>query len=181
MNITVYGIENPMPREYFARLYEIMEYSFPKDERREFEEQFGEFQKPCFRSLVHEENKSIAGFMNYWQLNGFVYLEHFAVVRELRGKGLGAALMNELCARTGCPIILEAEPPELGKTAARRIDFYKRLGFHLNAYEYYQPPYHNDDEPVRLMIMSKPSPLSADEFIEVRNTLYRDAYETDAL
>lgn len=181
MNITVYSIENPMPRERYTRLYEIMEYSFPKNERRDLEEQFGEFQKPFFRSLVHEANGSIAGFMNYWQLDGFVYLEHFAVARELRGKGLGKALMNELCARTNCPIILEAEPPELNETAARRVDFYKRLGFHINTYEYYQPPYHKDDEPVRLMLMSRPSPLSAEEYAKVRGTLYRDAYETDFL
>lgn len=177
MNITVYNIENPMPREYFARLYEIMVYSFPDDERRDLEEQFGEFQKPRFRSLVNEENGGIAGFMNYWQLDGFVYLEHFAVARELRGHGMGAALMDELCRRTGCPIILEAEPPELSEAAVRRIAFYERLGFHLNAHEYYQPPYRKGGEPVRLMIMSKPSPLSAGEFLTVRDTLYRDAYE----
>lgn len=179
MNITIYGNENPMPREYFTRLYAIMEYSFPKDERRGLEEQFAEFEKPRFRSLVHEEDGEIAGFMNYWQLSGFVYLEHFAVARELRGRGMGAALMEELCGATDCPIILEAEPPEQDETAARRIRFYERLGFRLNPYEYYQPPYRDGDIPVRLMIMSKPSPLSEAEFREVRSTLYREAYETD--
>ncbi|MCM1167670.1 MAG: GNAT family N-acetyltransferase [Lachnospiraceae bacterium] len=179
MNITVYSAENPMPRELFAQLFKIIEYSFPKNERRGFEEHFGEFQKPPFRSLVCAENGNIAGFMNYWQLTGFVYLEHFAVAEELRGKGLGAELMNRLYNIVNCPIILEAEPPELGKTAARRIEFYKRLGFHPNEYEYYQPPYGKNSEPVRLIIMSKPSPLSRERFAEVRAVIYRDAYETD--
>lgn len=178
-NVTIYSIENPMPRELFMRLFAIMEYSFPGDERRDFEDQYAEFTKPPFRSLVREENGSIAGFMNYWQLNGFVYLEHFAVAKELRGRGLGSELMEKLCEITNCPLILEVEPPELSEAAVHRIGFYKRLGFFPNEYEYFQPPYHKGEKPVRLMIMSKPSPLSKKQFTEIKNTLYRDAYETD--
>lgn len=178
-NVTIYSAQNPMPRELFTRLFAIMEYSFPKDERRDFDEQFAEFGKPLFRSLVREDNDNISGFMNYWQLDGFVYLEHFAVAKELRGHGLGSKLMEKLCAVADCPIILEAEPPELSETAAHRIGFYKRLGFFLNNYEYYQPPYHKGEKPVRLMIMSKPAPLSEEQFTKIKNTLYRDAYETD--
>lgn len=181
MNITIYSNKNPMPREYFARLYEIMEYSFPKDERRDLEEQFDEFQKPRFRSLVYEENDGIAGFMNYWQLDGFVYLEHFAVAKEQRGRGLGSRLMEKLCDIVRCPVILEVEPPESSEAASRRIEFYKRLSFCLNEYEYYQPPYHKGEEPVRLLIMSRPALLSPEEFISIRSTLYRDAYETDMI
>lgn len=178
-NITVYSVENPIPRELFARLFTIMEYSFPKDERRDPEEHFNEFRKPQFRSLILEENGNIAGFMNYWQLNGFVYLEHFAVAREQRGRGRGSELMEKLCGIVKCPIILEVEPPELSEAAVRRIGFYKRLGFHPNEYEYFQPPYHNGEKPVRLMIMSRPSPLSEEQFKKIRSSLYRDAYETD--
>lgn len=178
-NVTIYSIEKTMPRELFTRLFAIIEYSFPKDERRSFDDHFAEFTKPLFRSLVWEEDGSIVGFMNYWQLNGFVYLEHFAVSKELRGRGLGSRLMEKLCEATNCPIVLEVEPPELSEAAVRRIGFYNRLGFHLNEYEYFQPPYHKDEKPVRLMIMSRPSPLSEERFAEVRSSLYRDAYETD--
>lgn len=176
---TIYSIENPMPRESFERLFEMIEYSFPKNERRSFDEHFGEFKKPPFRSLVQEKNGNIEGFMNYWQLDGFVYLEHFAVAKELRGHGLGSELMEKLCETVRCPIILEVEPPEMSSAAVRRIDFYKRLGFHLNEYEYYQPPYHKDEKPVRLMIMSRPSTLSEERFVEIKRIIYRDAYETD--
>lgn len=177
--ITIYSTENPMPRESFERLFKIIEYSFPKDERRSFDEHFSEFQKPPFRSLVQEENENIEGFMNYWQLNGFVYLEHFAIAKELRGHGLGSELMEKLCGIVKCPIILEVEPPETSGAAVHRINFYKRLGFYLNEYEYYQPPYHKGEKPVRLMIMSRPSPLSETRFAEIKRILYRDAYETD--
>lgn len=174
----IYSIENPMPRELFTQLFEIMEYSFPGDERRDFEDHFNEFRNPRFRSLVHTKNGRLAGFMNYWQLTGIVYLEHFAVAGEFRGQGMGSELMDVLRKTISSPIILEAEPPEKSETAARRINFYKRLGFHLNEYEYYQPPYHKGEKPVRLMIMSAPAPLLEKEFDVVKTLIYREAYET---
>ncbi len=177
--ITIYSSGDPMPREKFERLFNIIEYSFPKDERRSFNDHFGEFNDPHFRSLVQEENDTIEGFMNYWQLDGFVYLEHFAIAKELRGQGLGSTLMETLYQSIDCPIILEVEPPEISLTAFNRINFYKRLGFYLNEYEYYQPPYHKNENPLRLMIMSKPAPLSEARFSEIRHILYRDAYKTD--
>lgn len=177
--ITVYSSGNPISREKFEQLFKIIEYSFPKDERRNFNAHFGEFKDPHFRSLVQEKNDNIEGLMNYWQLDGFVYLEHFAVAKELRGHGLGSTLMETLYQIVKCPIILEVEPSETSVTASRRIDFYKRLGFYLNEYEYYQPPYHKNEKPLRLMIMSKPSPLSEPEFAEIKRILYRDAYKTD--
>ena len=177
--ITIYSSEKPISRKQFATIFEIMEYSFPKSERRSFEDHYAEFRKPLFRSLVDSENGSVKGFMNYWQLDGFVYLEHFAVAQGLRGKGVGTKLMKELCTRINCPIILEVEPPELSEAAVHRIGFYKRLGFYLNEYEYYQPPYHKNELPVRLMIMSRPNPLSQEQFDEIKTILYRDAYETD--
>lgn len=176
-NINIYSRKRPMTREHFARLFEIMEYSFPEDERRDFEEQFGEFSKPFFHSMCYEPD-GIAGFMNYWDLGSFVYLEHFAVARELRGNGLGAKLMEEFFGTVGGrPVILEAEPPELNETARRRVAFYERLGFNLNPHEYYQPPYKPVGRPVRLVIMSAPKALTDEEFFRARTVLYRDAYE----
>ena len=177
--ITVYSKNNPMPRELFSRLFEIMEYSFPPNERRGFEEQFSEFQRNIFRSMVLENDGEITGFMNYWDLGAFVYLEHFAVARELRGRGIGTRLMGELRTLTeNRPIILEAEPPEQSPEALRRTEFYKRLGFFLNPYEYYQPPY-LDRKPVRLMIMSSPRGLTKEEFSQMKAILFRDAYQTN--
>lgn len=176
-NIRIYSRKKPMTREHFARLFEIMEYSFPPDERRDFEEQFEEFSKPFFHCMSYEPD-GIAGFMNYWDLGSFVYLEHFAVARGLRGRGLGAQLMDEFFSMVGGrPVILEAEPPELGDIARRRIAFYERLGYKLNPHEYYQPPYRPYGKPVRLVIMSAPAELSEEEFFRARTILYRDAYE----
>lgn len=176
----IYSREKPMTREHFARLYRIMEDSFPKYERRNFEEQFNEFHIPQFRSLVLERDGETAGFVNYWNLSGFAYIEHFAVLKEMRRQGLGRMIIGKLRETIGnTPMVLEVEPAYTGEYAVRRIEFYKHLGFFENDYEYYQPPYKVGDKPLRLMIMSCPAPISESEFHIVRDTIYRDAYQTD--
>ena len=175
--LTIYSNKDPMTREYFTRIYEILEYSFPKSERRSAEEHFSEFERSTFRSMVLEDG-AILGFMNFWMLDGFIYLEHFAVAKEMRGQGLGAQLMDELKSLAdGQPIILEAEPPDLNDIAARRVRFYERLGFALNGYKYLQPPYSKGEQPLPLCIMSCPDKLSRDRFLRIRDELYRSAYE----
>ncbi len=176
-NFKIYSQQHPMSREYFSRIYDILEYSFPKSERRGFNEHYAEFKKPEFRSMVLEDD-DILGFMNYWELCGSIYLEHFAVIKEMRGKGLGASLMDELKRISDDrPMILEVEPPKISETAARRVHFYERLGFVLNPYKYYQPPYSSGEQPLPLLIMSYPKALSREEFTAARNELYRTAYE----
>lgn len=175
--ISIYSHKNPMSREQFSKIFEILEYSFPKSERRGYNEHLSEFSKPAFRSMVLSDG-GVLGFMNFWELEGFIYLEHFAVAKEMRGSGLGTFLMDELKKVSDSrPIILEAEPPEQSETAARRIRFYERLGFILNRYKYFQPPYSNGEAPLPLCIMSCPDELRSEEFLRIRNELYRGAYE----
>ena len=174
--IKIYSYKEPMSREYFSRVFEIIEYSFPKTEHRSLNEHFAEFKKDTFRSMVLDDGGMIMGFMNFWELDGFIYLEHFAVAKDLRGQGLGTYLMDELKKISGT-IILEAEPPEQSEIAARRVSYYKRLGFFLNRYKYFQPPYSDGEQPLPLSIMSYPDALSRTRFINIRNELYRSAYE----
>lgn len=175
--IKIYNKKEPMSREYFSQIFDILKNSFPQAERRSFDAHFSEFENPEFRSMVLEDN-DILGFMNYWELCGFIYLEHFAIIKEMRGKGLGALLMDELKKMSGkLPIILEVELPEISDIAERRVHFYERLGFILNSYKYLQPPYNDGEKPQPLAIMSYPKALSGDEFISVRSELYRRAYE----
>lgn len=176
-NVIIYSQKKPMSREYFSRIYDILEYSFPKPEHRSFDAHFAEFDKPEFRSMVLEDG-DILGFMNFWELSSFIYLEHFAVIKELRGKGLGASLMDELKRiAADQPMILEVEPLGTSDIAARRVHFYERLGFVLNPYRYIQPPYNDGEYPLPLSIMSCPRTLLPEEFLTARNELYRTAYE----
>ena len=175
---SLYNPENPVPSELFSEIFDILEYSFPENERRDFDAQLEKSKCPEFRTMTLSENGKLRGFLNFWELSDFVYLEHFAVAKELRGKGLGSELIRQLCAIcTGKTIVLEAEPPELNEFSSRRIEFYRRLGFHTNPFPYKQPPYRAGGEPVELVIMSGPLPLSEGDFKEKISEIYRKVYD----
>ena len=82
--------------------------------------------------------------------------------------------IKELIKKYSLPVILEAEAPET-EIQKKRIEFYKKLGFFVNDYEYTQPSYHGG-ESVPLKILSFPKPLSQKEFdlfyVETRKKVY---------
>ena len=168
-------------RSDFNDIHEILESSFPRDERRDREGQLRIFDRPEYRVLgIREEADkngvgACAAIMAIWEFDDFIYLEHFAVKESMRNGGLGKKMLGEMISTFGKPAVLEVEPPEDDITR-RRIAFYERNGFALNHYEYVQLAYGEDSEPVPLKIMSCPDALDEEGFIKVRNTLYRELF-----
>jgi GNAT superfamily N-acetyltransferase len=175
-NLYIFDKNNMIPDELFGELFALMEKSFPPNERRSRAAHRSEFEDSRFRSLCYCPS-GLAGFMNYWDLGSLLFLEHFAVQPELRGRGVGSELMKQFQALNPdrC-IILETEPRSFGEIAARRIEFYTRLGFFYNDFKYFQPTISENENPVELKLMSYPKQMSKSNFIKVRNTLYLDAY-----
>ncbi len=175
-NITIYSSNNMIPQPIFEQVWQLLELSFPANERWDYNGFLGEYANPEFRSMVYFPEK-LGGVLNYWDFGSFIYVEHFAVTPELRGQGTGAALMEELRQRSDeRPLVLEAEPPQDSPIAARRIGFYNRIGFVQNPYSYIQPAMGEDELPLPLVIMSSPQPLSEQEYIRIRNTMYQHVY-----
>lgn len=175
-NIIAYSRDRRMEEKRFEEYFALMEQAFPANERHTAKGHLAEFDAPEFHSLCYVPD-GLHGFINYWELDGFVYVEHFAVQPELRGQGIGAELMTELRTRVGnVALVLEAEPPQDSMMAQRRIAFYERLGFKLNPYEYVQPAMAKGESPVPLVIMSSPKMLTEVEFIYMRDTMYRVVY-----
>ncbi|MBQ8171455.1 MAG: GNAT family N-acetyltransferase [Oscillospiraceae bacterium] len=176
-DIKVFDTGKKLSKELFLQYYQLIEMSFPKCEHWSFAKHLEEFEDIRFHSLCYCPD-GIKGFINYWELDGFVYIEHFAVTPELRGQGIGAGLMSELRHIVGeqC-LVLEAEPPSDSAIAARRIAFYQRLGFALNDFDYLQPAMSDGESEVPLVIMSSPKTLSEAEYNVVRDVLYREIYK----
>ena len=157
----------------FDKMFEIMEKSFPADERRPKEEQKELFENPLYK--VYTVGK-VKAFMAIWEFEKFVFLEHFAVSTEHRNEGLGSKMLTELMRKYDKKIALEVEPPETD-VAAGRINFYKRNGFYLNEYPYAQPSISKGRKPVPLMIMTSGKAASKREFDEIKVTLYKKVYK----
>lgn len=155
--ITDYTPDTELPSGFI----ELYKEAFPPEERRQWADgqdlrQFMAFH-PKMKVKIKKTaaNPHVEGFVIYWQLTPTVrYVEHLATASELRGQGLGAALMRTLLNEADQHLILEVEPPTDTLTM-RRIGFYNRLGLVLHdKLHYKQPPYAPTLPEVRLCIMS---------------------------
>lgn len=159
-------------REDFLKVHDIMESSFPEDERRNIEGQEALFDEKEYHIYSARDGEKIFGFISVWEFKDFSYIEHFAVDEKYRNGGQGAAMLTELVKSSDKPFVLEVELPESDITK-RRIGFYERNNFVYNDYHYIQLPYSEDKNPVELRIMSYPKALNKEEFENVRDTLYK--------
>ncbi len=158
----------------FDAVYKIMENSFPQNEIRSYARQRELLFNSDYALFVHEENEKIVGFISVWKLTDFIFIEHFAISNEHRGKGLGSSILTELKERYFLPLILEVEPPTDKKTR-KRISFYECNGFIYHDYHYIQPAMEKGREEVELKIMSSVH-LDKASFERVKKTLYSKIY-----
>jgi ribosomal protein S18 acetylase RimI-like enzyme len=159
----------------FGEIWTIYESSFPEDERRTLDQQKALFSNPRYFLLAaYSENARSAGFISCWLVDGFHFIEHMAIHEPGRRKGAGTRMLRAFM-EGKARIILECENPQ-GAEQKRRIAFYKKAGFHANDFDYIQPPYGIDKNPVHLLLMSYPEKLGAVEFHNVRNAIHRMVY-----
>jgi GNAT superfamily N-acetyltransferase len=160
----------------FDGVYRLLENSFPLDEYRPYEEQKALLEEPAYRIYVlRNETRQMAAMMAVWELETVSFVEHFAVDPALRGKGLGASMLEQVRLLLEKPACLEAELPE-NEIACRRLRFYQRNGFFVNDYPYMQPPISKGRKPVPLKILTYGRPVSQEEFEKIRAVLYSRVY-----
>ena len=159
----------------FDSVWEIMEESFPRDERRSREAQRKILDVSWYHLYGSRAHGELMAFLAVWEFDTFLFVEHFAVRKSCRNGGLGAVLLTQLTTQSRKPVILEVELPT-GELEARRIAFYERNGFVMNPFEYMQPAMGEDRHAIPLRIMSYPKRLLADEFETMRDVLYCHVY-----
>ncbi len=139
---------------YYEDMLQLYQDAFPVEERRPVEKlnELVENKKSFVaNALVHDGQ--FAGLLNYWEFDSFVYLEHLAMLPQLRGQNLGGMLLETLKKDIHLPLVLEAERPET-EIAARRAAFYQRHGFHVVDKDYMQPPYRAGEDEFPLWLFS---------------------------
>ena len=117
-----------------------------------------------------------AGFISYWDFEDFIYIEHFATSKSLRGNGIGGKAIDtfkQSC--QGKPVVLEVEMPT-DDISKRRIAFYNKHGFTLSELPYMQPAYRPCDAPIELRIMSTDPVFTTKGFDKVTGTIHRHVY-----
>ncbi len=150
--------------------------AFPVAERRPLEA----FRNLAEVGVLHVEavvgNGIFCGFVTWWDMDYFIFGEHFAVLPECRGGGIGTQVLDLLLARSQRPMVLEAELPT-DDMSVRRIGFYERNGFVTCPHPYIQPAYTPEGGEIRLQLMSRGMTLApAAEFERVRDRIYSTVY-----
>lgn len=137
---------------------ELLTATFPREEYRDLDEQRkNTIGNKNFHLMLATENNRNVGFINYWELGEFCYVEHLATQPALRGKGIGLQILEQL-KMVAEKIVLEVEEP-IDELTNRRIKFYQRAGFDISPLPYRQPPYRAGDGtlPMRLMFCGCPA------------------------
>lgn len=147
----------------YAQWAETYAESFPIFEQRTEAQQAEAFADERYHLEATHADGRLAAFIAWWNLDSCIYVEHFAVEREQRGKGVGSTVLADFCRRAAKPVVLEIDPPEDAVSVAR-LHFYERLGFRHNAYAHRHPPYRPEFRPHPLHIMSHPEALPTDGY-----------------
>lgn len=140
----------------FLKLYD---QTFPVDERRVYEDEehlanFIKMKGGKFHAFAVKDGELFLGFLSYWTFEKYVYVEHFALTPEHRGKNIGAKMLSHLFKEVGENVLVEVEHPD-SPDAQRRIKFYERNGFRLRTeFDYMQPPYGKGQKPVPMLLMT---------------------------
>lgn len=151
--------------------------AFPPTERRDAQQQrvTTDNEKKFIFNALRFENKTV-GFLSYWHLDDFIYIEHFAVDASMRGKNIGGNILHLLHESITQPVILEVERPDT-ELATRRIHFYERCGYTLWKSEYLQPPYQKGYNPLPLYLMCHGNLHEKTDFKRIKDTLYKEVYK----
>lgn len=161
----------------FNQIFDLMVQAFPIEEYRTYDDQKKLLKNKNYHIYTQlDKNKNLIGFMAFWTLDSFVYLEHFAVDQKYRGHGIGSTMLKNFLKNQNKDIILEVELAET-LIQEKRIKFYERHGFKLNTYEYLQPPLRKGCTYYPLQLMSYNKTLNLNDFTKIKNTLYQKVYK----
>lgn len=161
--------------ETFDAVFPLMESAFPVTELRVKERQKALLQEPCYRLYGVPGEAGMQAVFAVWEIEDFLYIEHFAVREDCRNGGYGGGLLDKLIAETGKPVVLEVEVPE-DELTRRRIGFYKRHGFVYNEYPYLQPPMREGQGMLPLMLMTNPAAIDEKTYERYKTLIHRIVY-----
>ena len=121
-------------------------------------------------------NNQLIGFFHFWDFDDFLFLEHIAIEPPLRGHKLGEKVIKLVRSLAAKPLVIEVEQAENSVFGARRIEFYRRLGFEIVPFEYLQPPYRVGEDYIPLEMMSDDLEFASENFEKIKAKIYRQVY-----
>lgn len=160
----------------FDEIFPLLEAAFPVTELREKEDQRRLLQEECYCLYGEKKENGFAAVFAVWEIEDFLYIEHFAVREDCRNGGYGGMLLDSLLEEKGRPAVLEVEVPE-DELTRRRVGFYERHGLIYNDYPYLQPPLRKGNALLPLRLMTKPAAIDEKTYERYKKSIYRIVYK----
>lgn len=145
--------------DHFTDAWDLYNDAFPSEERRLLSHQIEILCLDYYHFEVLLNENEFIGILLWWDLEKFIFIEHFAIQPSFRRKGFGKLILEKFINDDSRPILLEVELPQ-NRINKNRILFYQALGFKLNDHPYSQPPLRLGSPSVDLYLMSFPSAIS---------------------
>ena len=159
----------------YDKFFALLESDFCLDERKTKANELKAFKESNFSPNFIYDGEIFVGYVCFWEFENFLFIEHLAISKEMRGTGVGSRFLKEFAENSNKPIILEVELPET-EIAEKRIKFYERLGFVVNQFPYIQPAYQPESNPVDMFVMSYGSSLSKQNFDDYTHKIKKVVY-----
>ncbi|MCD8418041.1 GNAT family N-acetyltransferase [Tenacibaculum finnmarkense genomovar finnmarkense] len=170
MNFKIKRLKN-IYDTYFSEAWKLYQEAFPVEERRLLETQINILKNSIYHfDVILHQNKFI-GFLLWWNFETLNFIDHFATVSAHRNKGFGKKIIENFIKNNQKLVLLEVELPDT-EINKRRIQFYERVGFHLNSHYYETPDLSNNEKVFQLLLMSYPKELTFKN-IEQFTTIYQ--------
>lgn len=162
--------------QHYKFMEELLIESFPPEEYRQLDKlrEYTDKKNNFVNNIIFNDELPI-GFITYWDLDNFYYIEHFATNKALRNGGYGKLSIEHFCHLSDRPIVLEVEKPK-NEMAKRRINFYQRQGFKLWHKEYFQPPYKEEDHNIPMYLMVYGNLNEKTDYEEVKTQIHNIVY-----
>ena len=156
-------ILKPITKLNFYKFYKLLASDFCYDERKSESDEFLSLSDKRFSPNFIYLNNKLIGYICFWEFDDFIFIEHFAILKIFRNKGLGSEFLTKFSEKQSKPIVLEAEK-DLSDQSKSRIQFYTKNNYKINSNDYIQPNYSEDSKPVPMHILSYKSKLSNENF-----------------
>ncbi len=160
----------------FDEIFPLLEAAFPVTELRIKEDQRKLLEEKTYRLYGVRKDGRFAAVFATWEIDDFLYIEHFAVREDCRNGGYGGDLLDRLLKEKGRPMVLEVEVPE-DELTYRRVRFYERHGLVYNEYPYLQPPLRKGNALLPLRFMTYPDAIDEKTYERYKKRMYRIVYQ----
>jgi len=148
----------------FKLTWDTYSSSFPNYEKRLLSSHKKALEDSRFYANSVYDNDDYIGFIFFWTIDSYIFIEHFAIEENFRNNSYGSKIIKKLIEDyKEHTLLLEIDPPE-DDISIRRLGFYNRLGFKNNDIIHSIPSFQKKLGKYTLNLLSHGRLITQDEY-----------------